>query len=82
MQRKKLAEISSSLETIKNVIYFEDDETASDSEIPENSGNWTVSSFSEVEKLGKSSPVHPRLPIRNDIAVIMFTTGSTGLPKV
>ncbi|XP_019162362.1 PREDICTED: long chain acyl-CoA synthetase 8-like [Ipomoea nil] len=81
LQRKKLAAISASLETVKNVIYFEDDDTASDSKIPEKPGNWTVSSFSEVEKLGKSSPVHPRLPVKNDIAVIMFTTGSTGVPK-
>lgn len=76
-QLKKVAAVSSSLKTIKNVIYFEDyDGTASN-----NIGDWIVSSFSEVEKTGKKSPVQPRLPIKKDIAVIMYTSGSTGLPK-
>lgn len=77
-QLKKVASVSSSLKNIKNVIYFEDNETATDSP---NIGNWRVSSFSEVEKLGRNSPVQPRLPIKEDIAVIMYTSGSTGLPK-
>ncbi|KAA8526635.1 hypothetical protein F0562_008162 [Nyssa sinensis] len=80
-QLKKLAAINSSLKTITNVIYFEDDETASDSNSSRSMDNWTVSSFTDVEKLGKKNPVHPRLPIKKDIAVIMYTSGSTGLPK-
>ncbi|KAF3655783.1 Long chain acyl-CoA synthetase 9, chloroplastic [Capsicum annuum] len=77
-QLKKVASVSSSLKTIKNVIYFEDDETAIDST---NIDSWRMSSFSAVEKLGKNSPIQPRLPIKEDIAVIMYTSGSTGLPK-
>lgn len=77
-QLKKVASVSSSLKTIKNVIYFEDDETATDST---NIDSWRVSSFSEVEKLGRNSPIQARLPIKEDIAVIMYTSGSTGLPK-
>ncbi|MCD9640779.1 Long chain acyl-CoA synthetase 8 [Datura stramonium] len=77
-QLKKLVSVSSSLKAIKNVIYFEDDETATDST---NIESWRVSSFSEVEKLGRNSPIQPRLPIKEDIAVIMYTSGSTGLPK-
>ncbi|KAF8414278.1 hypothetical protein HHK36_002279 [Tetracentron sinense] len=80
-QLKKLAALSSSLETIKHVIYFEEDETTIDSGISSNMSNWTVSSFLEVEKLGKESPIHPRLPSKTDIAVIMYTSGSAGLPK-
>ncbi|CAH9130507.1 unnamed protein product [Cuscuta epithymum] len=78
-QLKKLCAISSSLKTIKNIIYFnDDDETASDLNI---FGKWTVSSFYEVERVGESSPVHARLPIKSDLAIIMYTSGSTGLPK-
>ncbi|KAJ4827255.1 Long chain acyl-CoA synthetase 8 [Turnera subulata] len=79
-QLKKLASITSKLSTVRNVIYFEDDEsgTMSDSGI---SSNWKVSSFSEVEKLGKSSPVLPNFPSKNGIAVIMYTSGSVGQPK-
>jgi len=80
-QLKKLAAISSSLETLKNIIYFEDDESGSDSNSSGNLSAWTVTPFSEVEKLGKTSPVLPNLPIKKDIAVIMYTSGSTGLPK-
>ncbi|XP_016462181.1 long chain acyl-CoA synthetase 8-like isoform X2 [Nicotiana tabacum] len=80
-QLKKLAAIGSSLKTIKNVIYFEDNETAIDSSISMNIDSWKVTSFSEVEKVGKSSPIQPILPIKKDIAVIMYTSGSTGMPK-
>ncbi|KAK6141274.1 hypothetical protein DH2020_024990 [Rehmannia glutinosa] len=76
-QLKKLAAISSSLPTIKHIIYFDDDGASVTQEID----NWKVSSFTEVEKLGKNNPAHPNLPIKKDIAVIMYTSGSTGLPK-
>ncbi|KAK2986447.1 hypothetical protein RJ640_011885 [Escallonia rubra] len=76
-QLKKLAAVSSSLKTIKNVIYFEDNEAESSGNI----SNWTVSVFSEVEKLGKNEPLQPRLPIKTDVALVMYTSGSTGLPK-
>ncbi|XP_071906669.1 long chain acyl-CoA synthetase 8 isoform X2 [Coffea arabica] len=80
-QLKKLAAVSSSLKTIRNIVYFEDGEASSDSNTSGNISNWTVFSFSEVEKLGKSNPVQPTLPIKKDIAVVMYTSGSTGLPK-
>ncbi|KDO50967.1 hypothetical protein CISIN_1g004568mg [Citrus sinensis] len=80
-QLKKLSAVSSSLKTIKNVIYFENDGSEKDSGVSGGISNWTVSSFSEVEKLGKRSPVDPSLPSQNGVAVIMYTSGSTGLPK-
>lgn len=80
-QLKKLAPISSRLKTIRNVIYFEGDETASDPNVSKPTGDWKVSSFSEVENLGKNDPARHILPIKTDIAVIMYTSGSTGLPK-
>ncbi|XP_059276678.1 long chain acyl-CoA synthetase 8-like [Lycium ferocissimum] len=79
-QLEKLAAIGSNLKTISNVIYFEDDETAIDSSTT-NTDSWRVTSFSEVEKMGKSNPIQPILPIKRDIAVIMYTSGSTGMPK-
>lgn len=78
---KTLAEISSKITTIKNVIYFEDGETTNDLGISGTS-NWKVSSFSEVEKLGKNSPLPPSLPTKNGIAFVMYTSGSTDQPKV
>lgn len=80
-QLKKLAAISTSLKTIQNVICFEDDESSKDTGLSESLSNLTVASFSEVERLGKTSPVPANLPSKNGIAVIMYTSGSTGLPK-
>lgn len=74
---KKVASVSSSLNTVQNVIYFESDNTEASSNI----GDWKVLSFSEVEKMGQKNQVNPRLPIKKDVAVIMYTSGSTGLPK-
>lgn len=81
-QLKTLAAISSKITTIKNVIYFEDGETTNDLGLSASTSYWKVSSFSEVEKLGKNSPIPPSLPTKNGIAVVMYTSGSTGQPKV
>ncbi|KAK0589331.1 hypothetical protein LWI29_012780 [Acer saccharum] len=70
---KKLSAITLSLKTIKNVIYFEDD--GSENDLSRSLGNWTVSSFSDVEELGRSNPVDPSLPSKNGTAVIMYTSG-------
>lgn len=81
-QLKKLVAISSSLNSVKNVIYFEDDGTSIDTSFSGSMDSWKVASFSEVEGLGMKSPVQPCLPSKNGMAVIMYTSGSTGLPKV
>ncbi|GAB2285169.1 Long chain acyl-CoA synthetase 8 [Dionaea muscipula] len=80
-QFKKVIAVSSRLETLKHVIYIEEDGTLSDSSSSDGTNNLTVASFAEVEKLGKDGPVEPRLPTKDDIAVIMYTSGSTGMPK-
>ncbi|KAB1209104.1 Long chain acyl-CoA synthetase 8 [Morella rubra] len=79
-QLKKLDAISPSLKSIQNVIYFEDDGTENDT-VSGSTSKWTIASFSEVEKLGSKSPVPPSFPSKNGIAVVMYTSGSTGLPK-
>lgn len=67
---------------MKNIIYIEEEGVEVDSSDVNSLGDMTVSSISEIEKLGKESPVEPSLPLKNGVAVIMFTSGSTGLPKV
>lgn len=78
-QLKKLAAISSSLSSIRHIVYFDDEDSGSTA--TQDLSDWKVLSFKEVEKLGKDNPVPPNLPIKKDIAVIMYTSGSTGLPK-
>lgn len=81
-QIKKLPAVSSKLKTIKNVIYFEDGDSTDDPKTYKDMSDWTISSFSEVEKLGKDNSAPFTKPNKTNIAVIMYTSGSTGLPKV
>jgi long-chain acyl-CoA synthetase len=67
---------------LQNIIYFEDDSKEEHAFSEGLSSNCTIASFDEVEKLGKESPVEPSLPSKNAVAVVMYTSGSTGLAKV
>lgn len=62
----------------KIFVYFESDNI----EVSTNLSYWKVSAFSEVEKLGQASPTPASLPIKKDVAKIMYTSGSTCLTKV
>lgn len=77
---KKLANISGQLDTVKRIICM-DDEFQLDNPLSSGSSSWAITSFSNVENLGRQNPVEADLPLLADIAVIMYTSGSTGLPK-
>ncbi|TKY74274.1 Long chain acyl-CoA synthetase 9 [Spatholobus suberectus] len=75
---KSLVHISGQLDSVKRVICMDDD-------IPSDASSaqhgWTVTSFADVERLGREIPVEADLPLSADVAVIMYTSGSAGLPK-
>ncbi|KAL9664907.1 hypothetical protein QQ045_020316 [Rhodiola kirilowii] len=75
----KLAAISGQLNTVKRIICMDDDVPSNIS--AEGSSGWTITSFADVEKLGRANSVDADLPLAADIAVIMYTSGSTGMPK-
>ncbi|KAK1301201.1 hypothetical protein QJS10_CPB13g01210 [Acorus calamus] len=78
---KKLADISGQLDTVKRVIYMNDEGASAEVALTENRTNWKLVSFMDVQRLGQESPVDADLPVSADIAVIMYTSGSTGMPK-
>ncbi|KAI4307274.1 hypothetical protein L6164_030478 [Bauhinia variegata] len=75
---RKLVNISGQLDTVKRVICMDDDIP---SETPSIAHGWTITSFADVERLGRENPIDADLPLSSDVAVIMYTSGSTGLPK-
>lgn len=79
---KKLIDISGQLDSVKRVIYMDDDGIESEVSLAERNTKWQISSFHEVERVGRETPSAPDFPAAADIAVIMYTSGSTGLPKV
>ncbi|KAJ1274556.1 hypothetical protein BS78_05G071000 [Paspalum vaginatum] len=78
---KKLIDISGQLNTVKHVIYINEEGVSSEVSLAENCTSWTVRSFEEVESIGLERPVEANLPLPSDTAVIMYTSGSTGMPK-
>jgi len=78
-QLKKLPAVSSKLHSLKHVIYIEDEPV--DANTLNQLKHLTTLSFNAVEELGKTSHADARLPSSSDTAVIMYTSGSTGLPK-
>lgn len=76
---RKLVHISGQVDTVKRVICMDDDIPSDISSVEQ---GWTITSFADVERLGGENPIEADLPCKADVAVIMYTSGSTGLPKV
>ncbi len=86
-QLKKLMDLSKQLMTVQRVVLLNDFDGNLEVPMTENSSSsssskWTLTSFSKVERLGSECPAELNMPTANDVAIIMYTSGSTGMPKV
>jgi long-chain acyl-CoA synthetase len=74
----KIRSILKTIPKVKKIIYFEDQLHKTD---VTGFGDVKVIPFKEVIEMGSQSKFEDVSPTKEDIAIIMYTSGSTGVPK-
>ena len=74
----KLAKVLPSLPNVETVIVMEEPWNG---QLDLNTIDSKVYPFSSIIQIGKKSEAVPTPPSKNDAAIIMYTSGSTGVPK-
>ncbi|KAK9766017.1 long-chain fatty acid-CoA ligase [Basidiobolus ranarum] len=77
---KVISDIAADVPTLKHVIYMDEAKNPMVDSLKTNS-NLGVHTYEEIRKLGVENPTESNLPEPEDLACIMYTSGSTGNPK-
>merc|ERR1719498_1939084 len=77
---KILSKILPQCPSVKHVVTMTACENADMVEKVKKAGS-TIQSVDQLVELGKTSSFSPRIPSPSDVAVIMYTSGTTGKPK-
>jgi len=77
---KNINSLAKDCPRLKNIILFESDITEEERSASKNVG-LTLYSFAEIEASGSNKPHEPIPPKPDDLAIIMYTSGTTQQPK-
>ncbi|KAJ3252693.1 long-chain fatty acid-CoA ligase [Chytriomyces hyalinus] len=76
-----ISKVASKVKTLKNVVYSGKADAAHLEKLKNESSHLAVLSLEELKTLGEQTPFDAVPPKTEDLALIMYTSGSTGPPK-
>ncbi|KAK9764597.1 long-chain fatty acid-CoA ligase [Basidiobolus ranarum] len=78
---KTASNVASKASSLKHIIYMEDATDAAIDDFKNTNSTTELHSFDQIKELGEQYPADHQPPKPEDLACIMYTSGTTGTPK-